>query len=61
MFLGKSDGTFLGVAPGVGLTTKKGRIIMPLYVDRKETVAVYSDDNGETCGFFLLSNTFPSS
>ena len=48
MFLGKSDGTFLGVAPGVGLTTKKGRIIMPLYVDRKETVAVYSDDNGET-------------
>lgn len=48
MFLKKSDGTFLGVAPGVGLTTKEGRILMPLYVDRKSTVTVYSDDNGET-------------
>lgn len=34
MFLKRSDGTFLGVAPGVGITTKAGRIIMPLYVDR---------------------------
>ena len=48
MFLKKSDGYFLGVAPGVGLTTRSGRIIMPLYVNRKSTVAVYSDDNGET-------------
>lgn len=48
MILRETDGTFLGVAPGVGLTTKDGRIIMPLYVDRKECVAVFSDDNGET-------------
>lgn len=47
-FLIKTDGTFLGVAPGVGLTAQDGRIIMPLYVDRKETVSVYSIDNGET-------------
>lgn len=47
-FLLKSDGTFIGVAPGVGLTTQDGRIIMPLYVDRKETVSIYSVDNGET-------------
>lgn len=47
-FLIKSDGTFVGVAPGIGLTTQDGRIIMPLYVDRKETVSIYSVDNGET-------------
>lgn len=46
--LNKSDGTFIGVAPGVGLTTEDGRIIMPLYVDRKETASIYSIDNGET-------------
>ena len=43
----KQDGTFLGVAPGVGLTTHKGRVIMPLYVDRKQTVSIYSIDDGE--------------
>lgn len=48
MILRETDGTFLGVAPGVGLTTKNGRIIMPLYVDRKECVSIFSDDNGET-------------
>ena len=48
MFLTRSDGTFVGVAPGVGITTKTGRIIMPLYVDKKSTVTIYSDDNGET-------------
>ncbi|MCD7872693.1 MAG: glycoside hydrolase [Clostridiales bacterium] len=46
--LKETDGTFLGVAPGVGLTTSSGRIIMPLYVDRKESASVYSDDNGKT-------------
>ncbi len=46
--LRKSDGTFLGVAPGVGLTTADGRVIMTLYVDRKETVSIYSIDDGET-------------
>ncbi|MCM1114616.1 MAG: glycoside hydrolase [Clostridium sp.] len=46
--LRKEDGTFIGVAPGVGLTTADGKIIMPLYVDRKETAAIYSIDNGET-------------
>lgn len=43
-----SDGTFLGVAPGVGLTTSQGRVVMPLYVDRKETASIYSIDDGET-------------
>ena len=47
-FLIRSDGTFLGVAPGAALTTQKGKVILPLYVDRKETVSVYSDDNGES-------------
>lgn len=47
-FLNKSDGTFIGVAPGVGLTTQDGRIVMTLYVDRKENVSIYSIDNGET-------------
>lgn len=47
-FLIKSDGTFVGIAPGAGLTTKDGRVIMPLYVDRKETVSIYSVDNGES-------------
>lgn len=48
MILHETDGTFLGVAPGVGLTAKDGRIIMPLYVDKKECVSIYSVDNGET-------------
>lgn len=42
-----SDGVFFAVAPGSGLTTKSGRIIMPIYT-KKGTVAIYSDDNGET-------------
>lgn len=47
-FLIKQDGTFVGIAPGVGLTTSSGRMVMPLYVDRKQTVSIYSIDNGET-------------
>lgn len=43
----KADGTFLAVAPGTGLTTANGRIIMPLY-SLSGTVAIYSDDNGES-------------
>jgi sialidase-1 len=43
----QSDSTFLAIAPGTGLTTKSGRIIMPLYT-LKNTVSIYSDDNGET-------------
>lgn len=46
-FLIDKDGEFLAVAPGSGITTSKGRIIMPLYT-MGGTVAVYSDDNGET-------------
>lgn len=42
-----NDGVFLAIAPGSGLTTKSGRIIMPLYT-LKGTVAIYSDDNGCT-------------
>lgn len=48
MVLSDKDGTFLGVAPGTGITTADGRIIMPLYVDRKSAVSIYSVDNGET-------------
>ena len=48
MVLHETDGTFLGVAPGAGITTTDGRIIMPLYVDRKSTVSIYSVDNGDT-------------
>lgn len=47
-FLIKSDGTFVGTAPGVGLTTQSGKILMPLYVDRKEAVMIYSIDDGFT-------------
>lgn len=43
----QTDGQFLAVAPGSGLTTSGGRIIMPLYT-LKGTVAIYSDDNGES-------------
>ncbi len=46
-FLIEKDKTFLAVAPGTGLTTRTGRIIMPLYTF-KGTVAVYSDDDGKT-------------
>lgn len=45
--LNENDGYILVVAPGTGLTTQSGRIIMPLYT-LKGTVAAYSDDNGET-------------
>ena len=48
MVLHETDGTFLGVAPGAGITTTDGRIVMPLYVDRKSTVSIYSVDNGDT-------------
>lgn len=43
----QADGTFFAVAPGTGLTTSTGRIIMPIYT-LKGTVAIYSDDNGAT-------------
>jgi sialidase-1 len=45
--LNPNDGVFFAVAPGSGLTTSKGRIIMPIYTF-KGTVVIYSDDNGET-------------
>lgn len=48
MILSKDDGTFLGVAPGVGVTTDDGRIIMPLYSTKKGAASIYSLDNGET-------------
>lgn len=46
-FLIKSDGTFLGVAPGAGLATSNGRIVIPLYTPKGGTVSVYSIDGGE--------------
>ena len=44
-----SDGVFLGIAPGNALKTESGRLIFPLYT-LKNTVCIYSDDNGETWG-----------
>lgn len=41
------DGTFFAVAPGTGLTTSAGRVIMPIYTIHG-TVCIYSDDNGAT-------------
>lgn len=47
----ESDGIFLGVGPGVGLTLKakenKGRILAPCYILNKALVLI-SDDNGKT-------------
>lgn len=48
MILSKDDGTFLGVAPGIGVTTDDGKIIMPLYSDKNGAASIYSLDNGET-------------
>ena len=45
--LNETDGAFIGVSPGSGLTTEKGRILIPLYTENG-TVCIYSDDNGET-------------
>ncbi len=46
-----SDGAFLGVGPGVGITLKKGpfagRILAPCYIINKALVLI-SDDNGAT-------------
>ncbi len=46
-----SDGVFLGVGPGVGITLKnqkhKGRILAPCYILNKALVLI-SDDNGKT-------------
>lgn len=48
MILSPQDGTFLGVAPGVGVTTADGRIVMPLYSTKNGAASIYSVDNGET-------------
>ena len=44
-----SDGVFLGIAPGNALKCESGRLVFPLYT-LKDTVCIYSDDNGETWG-----------
>jgi len=41
------DGFLLGVSAGSALTAESGRIIVPLHT-QKNTVCIYSDDNGET-------------
>ncbi len=45
--LNEEDGAFIGVAPGSGLTTSSGRILIPLYTE-SGTACIYSDDNGNT-------------
>ena len=52
-----SDGVFLGMAPGSALKTESGRLVFPLYT-LKNTVSIYSDDNGET---FKRNKRFPYS
>lgn len=48
MILEKTDGTFLGVAPGTGLTLEDGKIVMPLYTLKNGSVSVFTTDGGET-------------
>lgn len=45
--LSENDGALVMTVPGSGLTTDKGRIIIPLY-NEKNSISIYSDDNGET-------------
>ncbi len=47
-FLIKEDGTFIAVSPGSSITTPDGRIVMPLYAENKQSVSVYSIDDGES-------------
>ena len=55
--LAETDGVFLGIAPGAALKTESGRLVFPLYT-LKNTVSIYSDDNGET---FKRNKRFPYS
>ncbi len=45
--LREDDGAFIGIAPGSGLTTEAGRMLIPLYTENG-TVCIYSDNNGES-------------
>lgn len=46
--LTKEDGCIISISSGNGLTTQDGRIIMPLYIDGKENISIYSVDDGDT-------------
>ena len=48
MILEETDGTFLGVAPGVGLTLEDGKVVMPLYTLKNGSVSIFTTDGGET-------------
>lgn len=45
--LSENDGALVMTCAGTGLTTGDGRIIIPLY-NEKNSISIYSDDNGET-------------
>lgn len=47
-FLNAEDGAFISLSSGTGLTTQDGRVIMPLYIDGKENISIYTVDSGET-------------
>ena len=47
LILSEEDEAFLGVSPGVAITSSTDRIIFPLY-SQKGTVCIYTDDNGES-------------
>ncbi len=48
MLLAETDGAFVGVSAGTGLTTKDGRVVIPLYSEKGQSFSVFSIDNGET-------------
>ncbi|MBS6614521.1 MAG: exo-alpha-sialidase, partial [Anaerotruncus sp.] len=48
MILEETDGTFLGVSPGVGLTLEDGKVVMPLYTLKNGSVSIFTTDGGET-------------
>lgn len=48
MILEETDGTFLGVAPGVGLTLEDGKVVMPLYTLKNGSVSIFTKDGGKT-------------
>lgn len=48
MILEETDGTFLGVAPGVGLTLEDGKVVMPLYTLKNGSVSIFTTDGGKT-------------
>lgn len=48
MLLAETDGAYVGVTAGTGITTKDGRIVIPLYSEKGQSFSVFSIDGGES-------------